>query len=508
MFSLTSCSSKEDPNSISILVAAENKDLIFLLDEFAEKNNISIYPDIKETREILDALDEEYVYENTVWLSNSMWFSTLQKPSNIKNSKSLFIDPVVFGIKKSRAEQLGFINKDKILTKDILEKIKSGELKFVMPSVTQTNSGASAYLGFLSTLLNNPEVITLEDLEKPTLKEDLKTLFKGVERSSGSAEFSAQLISSGEYESMVNYESAIINLNKQLIAEGKEPLYIIYPYDGVSLSDSPLASISNSVSPVNEKIFNDLQAYMLSPEVQKILTEHGRRAGYGGLVPYADNETFNPDWGIDVNKYISPIKYPTTEVINKALDIYQESLRKPTATVFALDYSGSMYGEGKEQLVEAMRTIFDKELSSQLRIQFTESDKVFVIPFDSQPRDYFSSENFSYEEMLAEIEYAEPEGSTNIFDTLSVGLGILEGIDSQIYNKSIVVMSDGKSNRGSESDFISTYESIGEGIPIYSIMFGESDEYELSQISEFTSGLLFDGKSDLKNAFRTVRGYN
>ena len=43
-----------------------------------------------------------------------------------------------------------FIGKD-VYTKDILNAIKQGNLKFSMSSPTQTNTGATAYLGFLST---------------------------------------------------------------------------------------------------------------------------------------------------------------------------------------------------------------------------------------------------------------------------------------------------------------------------------------------------------------------
>ena len=37
---------------------------------------------------------------------------------------------------------------------------------------------------------------------------------------------------------------SIININKKLVTSGKEPMYVIYPKDGVSISDSPFASIT------------------------------------------------------------------------------------------------------------------------------------------------------------------------------------------------------------------------------------------------------------------------
>lgn len=60
--------------------------------------------------------------------------------------------------KKSKAKELGFTDKT-IKTKDIVNAISSGKLKFSMSNPTSTNSGASAYLGFLYTLAGNPEVL-------------------------------------------------------------------------------------------------------------------------------------------------------------------------------------------------------------------------------------------------------------------------------------------------------------------------------------------------------------
>ena len=37
-------------------------------------------------------------------------------------------------------------------------------------------------------------------------------------------------------------------MNKKLVSEGKEPLYAIYPVDGVSISDSPFGYIDNKNS--------------------------------------------------------------------------------------------------------------------------------------------------------------------------------------------------------------------------------------------------------------------
>ena len=48
-----------------------------------------------------------------------------------------------------------------------------------------------------------------------------------------------------DYDAMVNYECLIIDADRQLEAEGREPLYVVYPYDGLSLADSPLGYVDH-----------------------------------------------------------------------------------------------------------------------------------------------------------------------------------------------------------------------------------------------------------------------
>ena len=40
------------------------------------------------------------------------------------------------------------------------------------------------------------------------------------------------------------------------------------------------------------------------------------------------------------------------------------SFRKPSFTVYALDFSGSMEGQGQQQLTKAMQTLLDQEEAS------------------------------------------------------------------------------------------------------------------------------------------------
>lgn len=499
---LCSCGVPNSANRLNILVSHENEDLEYILTDYASSHHLNLNINYQGTLDIVSTLNNQPTDYDAVWLSNSIWMYMLKNVTP-KDSKSIYINPIVFGIKKSKAEDLGLTNRT-IYLKDIITSVESKKLSFLMPSVTQTDSGASAYLGFLSCLANT-EVLDKEALEKTDVKESLTQLFSGVERSSGSDDYMNNLFINGDYDALVNYESSLIWLNKRLEEMGEQPLYLIYPYDGVSLADAPMAYIGNGEK---EEQFKQLQKHLLSAETQKILTQNGRRAGYGGLILNADQEIFNRSWGIDTTKYLSPIKYPSTDVIESAFTLYQTEIRKKSSIVFCLDFSGSMAQSGINELQSAMDYILtDKSAADYL--QFTKDDQIIVIPFNSFVMDSFgTNEDYDLDDLLDKIVNIRASGGTNIYDPAIKGLELLKNIDPREYTRSIVLMTDGASNNGSFDYLEEAYLQIGQDIPIFAITFGEADTRQLDSIAELTSGMVFDGREDLVGAFKSVRGYN
>ena len=489
-----------------IISSSENEVLENDIKKYAEKENININIEYADTLDIMAKINAGGDYD-AVWSSNSIWLYLVDgSVASITNSKSTSINPVIFGIKKSKAESLGFVGKD-VYTNDIVEKIANKELKFAMSNPTSTNSGASAYLGILSTLAGNPEVLTSDILSNSELKSKLKTFFSGLERTSGNEDFLEELFLKGDYEAVVAYESSIINMNKKLISSGKEPLYAIYPVDGVSISDSTFAYIDKKDESKKEDFLN-LQSYLLSDKGQELLAGYGRRTWYGGINSDVDKSIFNPDWGIDTTKYITPVKYPSTDVIKEAIGIYQIELRKPVHVVFCLDYSGSMYSTGIYELRNAMKYILSEEASRDF-IQFSSEDKIDVIPFSNYAGETWSTENGTQTtDLLNQINNKSPEGGTALYPAVQNALELLLGEDKEKYNTSVILMTDGMANVGSYYDLHYTYDRINQDIPVYSIMFGNADESELNKIAALTNGKVFDGKTNLVEAFKSVRGYN
>lgn len=496
----------EEQTTFRLIASQENQELVEnMLIPYADSKGYNIEVEYAGTLEIIQKLNEGENYD-AVWLSNSIWGYMLDDTVNLTESKFTNISPIIFGIKKSKAEELGFIGKT-IYTQDIVNAISEGKLKFSMSNPSSTNSGASAYLGMLSSLAGNPEVLTKDQLDDETVKEKLKTFFSGLERSSGSEDFLEELFLKGDYESVFTYESSIININRKLEAQGKETLYAIYPVDGVSIADSPFSYIDNK-DENKKQIFKDMQSYILSEEGQEFLLKNGKRTWYGGINTEVNKDVFNPNWGIDTSKYITPLKYPSTEVIKIALNLYQTELRKPVHIVFCLDYSGSMQGTGIEDLKSAMDYILTTKASKDL-IQFSEKDKIDIIPFNDNVGNAWSTSNGTKtEELLNNINRYRASGMTAIYPAASKALELLKNEDSNTYNLSVVLMTDGIGNVGYYSNLEKKYKSLNKQIPIYSITFGSADEEQLEEIARLTNGKIFDGRYDLIKAFKEVRGYN
>lgn len=502
---------KTDGRTIAILSGSENKELEPIIEKFTKESGIQVEMTYQGSVDIMNQLKAKAPGYDAVWPANSIWLSMGDDKNVVKHEKSIMSSPIVFGVKKSIAERLNFIGRD-VSVRDILEATKSGELRFAMTSATQSNSGACAYLGFLSAMLSKNTPIMPEDLQNETLKEEVRKLLSGVNRSSGSSDWLKDLVVANpdSIDAMVNYESLIIAANKELIGNKKEPLYIIYPYDGMSLSDSPLAYIDNG-NGEKEADFLELQNYLCSQDVQKELNALGRRTGITLEVENPEPAVWNEEWGIDTDRTLPFIDLPQKDIIFEALTLYQTVLKKPSATIYCLDYSGSMEGTGREQLTEAARTIFDQEIAAQHMLQNTQDDYTGVLAFSGETIGFMDCYGNKPGDMLSLFDWTasiEPGGATDIYSPIVEAMEKLKSLDDS-YMKTIVLMTDGESNEGMDiRQFEEVIKNNTAQVPVFSIMFGEASDRQLSEIARLTAARVFDGRKDMIAAFKQVRGYN
>ena len=492
--------------SLRILSGSENQELEPILEDFSRESGIRVEMTYQGSLDIMRVLEQDEIAYDAVWPASSLWLNVGDTGYRVKHGESVSISPVVFGIRHSLAEELGFVGRE-VSVRDILDAITAGKLKFCMTSATQSNSGASAYIGFLYALLGNPDMITEEDLENEQLQSDIQALLSGVDRSSGSSDWLKDMFLEGGYDAMVNYECLIIQANEELESRGEETLYVVYPYDGLTLADSPLGYVDNGDDD-KETAFLELQEYLLSEDVQNEIQRTGRRTGYTGILD-ENRDVFRTDWGVQPDRVLSTMRMPSTDVLFQALNLYQTDFKKPSLSIYCLDYSGSMSGKGNEQLVAAMEQLLIQENAEKNFLQASKDEVNVLIFFDDQVLAEYTAvgSGTELEALYDKVESQDTGSGTDMYVAAEEALQVLSHYDLSQYTPAVILMTDGMSG-GSFDAFMEQYQELGEDVPVFSIMFGDADSEQLEELAAATNARVFDGREDLIDAFRKVKGYN
>lgn len=505
--------------TLSIASGSENKEVAAAIQKAADQSNVTITMHYMGSLDIMNALKKGGENYDAVWPASSMWISMGDTKHVVKDAASTSTTPIVFGIAKSKAISLGWADdsgKTKpVSTADILNAVSDGNLKFSMTSATQSNSGASAYLAFMTALRGGDQPLSEQDLDNAQLKESVAKLLSGVDRSSGSSDWLKDMVVANpdRFDSMVNYESLVIQADKTMAKNGHDPLLTVYPSDGIAVSDSPLGYVDRGQ---NLKDAFDSFAKALSAKETKIEFERaGRRTGLGGALAYASDsqvkESFRSEWGVNTDaSTLKTIPLPAASVINSALNVYQTALRKPSWTIWVVDYSGSMSGEGKDGVVKGLNAALSPEEAKASYIEPGDEDVNILIPFESEAHAPIVANGTNTGTLLGQAQSTEASGGTDIYQGLESALGQLPTeSEASKYTVAIVLMTDGRSTTDNQSNFERDYKSSGRDVPVFSIMFGDADPSQLKSLATLSNAKVFDGRSgDLASVFRQVKGFN
>lgn len=494
-----------------IVSGSENTVLEPIVLEFCQSRNMACSFSYQGSLDIGLALGSaEGIDADAVWPASSVWIDLFDTGRKVKDTVSIAQMPVILGVRRSKAEALGWVGKP-VTMADVLGAVKTGQLKFLMTSATQSNSGASAYLAMLASALGGADkIMTVADLSREDVRQTVGDLLRGVERSSGSSGWLADLYvkaaSEGtQYDAMWNYEALIKETNDKLKAAGNEALYAIYPADGIAVADSPLGFISRGKGDATEAFFEDLVAFLQSDPVAKRIAATGRRIPLGNIAAPAE-----PDWNFDPSRLVTSIRLPEPQVIRAALDLYQSALRKPSLTALCLDYSGSMGGAGEEQLEAALAFVLTPDRAAQVLVQWTPDDQILLYPFDKAVRERLAGtgEAAAQKALLDEARRNSANGGTDMYGCAKQALAdIVATPERGNYLPAIVLMTDGRSE-GDVDGLMADWRKASPRVPIFGITFGDADVSQLDSLTEATSGRVFDGRNDLAGAFRAARGYN
>lgn len=502
--------------TITIASGSENREAAAAIQKAADAAGVTIEMHYMGSVDIKNELASGASGYDAVWPASSIWVSMGDAQHLVKDLQSTSTTPVVLGVRRSKAQELGWLAADgtaSVPTSDIVRAVQDGRLSFAMTSATQSNSGATAYLAFLTSLAGKDQPLTADDLADANLQTSMKALLSGVDRSSGSSDWLKDLVVRDpcKHEAMVNYESLVIQADKELVSQGAEPLVAVYPTDGIAVSDSPLGYIDHGQG--KEDAFKSFQQALASDDAKLELERVGRRTGLGGKLSFADDaqvrEAFKAEWGIVADgSVLKAAPLPSAEVTDQALQLYQTSLRKAAYTIWVVDYSGSMRSTGKSQVVEGLNMALDPYRSQEYLIQPSDQDVNVLVPFNSTVMAVQRATGQDTTGLLDASLRTDAQGGTNIYAGLEEALRQLPA-DDGTYTAAIVLMTDGMSDDSDQEAFFADYRALGRDVPIFPIMFGDADESQLDPLADLSNGKVFDGRDgDLADTFRTVKGYN
>ncbi|GGK66215.1 substrate-binding and vWA domain-containing protein [Streptomyces flaveus] len=502
LLALTACTSgessekpgqpeKAEPGTLRVLASSELSDMDLVLHEISMSTGIKVVPTYMGTRDAVDRLasgkaDGAY---DAAWLASSDYLRLDSAAAKkVVSQTPIMSSPVAIGVKPETIRRLGWKPAD-LTWSQVHQAVAAGDLTYGMTDPARSNSGFSALISVASGLSGAQSALTDADVDRATPK--LAEFFKGQELTSGSSGWLASAYARrGSVDALLNYESVLV---------GIKGLTVIRPKDGVVTADYPLASLAATDQSTRETV-RRLTDALRAPDIQQHITERtGRRPVVASVKPAS--------W-LDPSRR-RELPFPGSKsVADGLLDAYENKLRRPSRTVYVLDTSGSMREDGRLGKL--------KKALTALTGDFRDREEVTLMPFGSAVKSVRThvvrpeDPRTGLDGIRRDTEALTASGDTAIYTSLEKAYEHL-GADGDTFT-SIVLMTDGENTVGAgPEDFDGFYAGLpGEQreIPVFPILFGDSDRAELEHIAELTGGRLFDAqKGSLDGAFEEIRGY-
>jgi Ca-activated chloride channel family protein len=496
--------SHDPATTLNIIAGSELKDIEPYTDLIHSKTGVWLAFTYSGTLAGIDRLDAGEAFD-AAWFSHAKYLA-LSAPKLVKAQEKIMLSPVVLGVKRTIAQSFGWANNPNVTWADIATKVKAGQFHYAMTNPAASNSGFSAMIGVASALSHSANALTVSDINTKALHD----FFQGQALTAGSSGWLAETYvrDQDRLDGMINYESVLLSLNRG--TQLREPLVLIYPKEGIVTADYPLVLLSDAKRPLYTKVV----AFLRSKEMQDTIMQATFR------------RPVNPDVTLSSafpTNLIVDLAFPSDrEVIDRLLFSYLNDQRLPAHSFFLLDVSGSMRGPRLDQVQTAINTLCgaDSTLTGRFA-RFQNREQVSFVTFstDVHGRDDFAlPDSGSIAPAVQAIEQygagLQAGGQTALFTSLKAIYDMADSArraDSKRYY-SIVVMTDGESNRGmSWQDFRDYYSGLPpdqRGIRVFPIVFGEADQSQLQAIADLTGGRLFNGNTGaLASVFKEIRGY-
>jgi Ca-activated chloride channel family protein len=462
------------------------------------------------------------------WFANAKYLlSDPQGQARVKLQEKIMLSPITLGVSQSVAKQLGWDDPkvaDQVTWRTITQAAASGKITYALSNPATSNQGFMALMGVVAAASNKAEALTAQDVDRTAIANFLKGYkLPGDNSTYLSEKFIEQ--QGRQVNTFINYESWLLSLN----SSGKlsEKLTLVYPHEGVATADYPFMLLQEG----RRDDYLKVVAYLKAPEAQTWLARQTLRRPVNAEVAAAVADLF-PSGAMRVELPFSPDRALSDGLI----DAYLNEFRRPIASTFVLDTSGSMQRDRRrEQLVEAIHYIsgIDNSLTGRLA-KLTNRERVWMLPFSDMPGQITAFEvpagqrtgkgvqqqadSDAKQQVLAQVrQYADAlnmTGGTALYDSVLAALthSLEQRKKNPQYQYSVVAFTDGENTMGRDlAAFERSYNQLPEdvrGIPVFMVLFGEAKEADLKRLVQITGGKVFDArKTALYAVFKDIRAY-
>ncbi len=494
--------------TLTVLAGSELKDLAPLLGEIERETGVHLEMEYIGTLDGAEQIVSGQKQPDLAWFSHGKYLSLLMGSSGrrVLAQERIMLSPVVLGIKQSKARAFGWLDKTDLTWRDIAERARSGELRFAMTDPASSNSGFTALLGVTAAFSNSADAVAVQQVDSDALR----AFFHGQKLTAGSSGWLAQAYvdAQQDLDGLINYESVLLQLNQG--GRLNEPLYLIYPQEGIVTADYPLMLLQEAQRPAYER----LVAYLRSPPMQQRLMAQTQRRP---AIPQV-----RPD-GQFPARLLVELPFPARlEVIDAILTAYQDEHRRPSHSFYVLDVSGSMRGPRIAALRQALDNLtgLDSSLSGRFA-RFRSRERITLLPFaesvqgtqafvvDADPQ----AREASMAAIRRQVGKLEARGGTAIYSALMEAyrqIGEAQRSEPDRFY-SVVLLTDGASNQGGTEQaffkFLSQLPAETRAVRTFPVLFGESDQAAMERLAQRTGGQTFNGMASLAHAFKQIRGY-
>lgn len=462
------------------------------------------------------------------WFANAKYLlSDAQGQGRVKMQEKIMLSPIAVGVSESTAKELGWDDPKaaaNVTWKTIAKAAGAGKLRYALSNPATSNQGFMALMGVAAAAADKSEALTAEDVDRGAIA----TFLKGYKLPGDNSTYLSERfyeLQGPRVNAFINYESWLLGMN----ASGKlrEKLVLVYPREGVSTADYPFMLLDEA----RRDDFLKVVAWLKGRDAQTWLATQTLRRPVNDEVAKASADKF-PGTGMLVELPFSPDR----RLADGLIDAYLNEFRRPIASTFVLDTSGSMDSDRRlVRLVEALDYVAGDDASLTGRIaRLTSREKIWMLPFSSVPGEpqlfeipqdkphakgvvAAKDSDAKVQAMTAVRDYASrlrANGGTALYDSILVALTHMaeEKGRHPEYQYSVVGFTDGENTNGRNFEqFRADYAALPEdakAIPVFMVLFGDAKEGELKGLVKVTGGKVFDARNTpLYSVFKDIRAY-